>query len=133
VERAGWLPVLALVGCAYVSREEYLSYWDEDEDGWPLDEDCAPTDPAVFPFAADPRGDGCDSDCGEEPDADGDDWPDAADCAPDDPSIFPCSPTEVAGDLTDHDCDGEDSRRSDPCSQADPDYPDVGPVTCRGG
>ncbi len=126
-------PLLALVGCAYVSREEYLAYWDEDGDGWPLDEDCAPDREDIFPFAADPRGDGCDSDCGAEPDADGDDWPDAADCDPDDPEVHPCSSAEVAGDQVDHDCDGEDGRRTDPCPSGDPDFPDVEPMTCPGG
>lgn len=125
------LPLLALVaGCAYVSREEYLGYWDADGDGWPLDEDCAPDDPEIYPFAPDPRGDGCDSDCGSEPDADGDDWPDAADCGPDDPKIHPCSPEEVAGDDTDSDCDGADGPRTDTCAGTDPDFPDAQPMEC---
>ena len=43
-------------------------------------------------------GDGCDSDCGMEPDADGDDWPDDNDCGPEDPTIYPCNPDEVDED-----------------------------------
>jgi hypothetical protein len=119
-----------LVGCAYVSREEYLAYWDADEDGWPLDEDCAPDDPAVYPYGPDRRGDGCDSDCGTEPDADGDDWPDAADCGPDDPAVHPCSPAEVDGDGEDADCDGDDGVRTDTCPGVDPDFPDAPALTC---
>lgn len=130
-----WLPLLALslASCAYVTRGEYLQYWDEDGDGWPLEEDCDPTDPQVYPYAPDPRGDGCNSDCGTEPDADGDDWPDAADCDPNDPEIHPCSNAEVAGDGVDNDCDGRDGIRTEPCSQADPDFPDVAPLNCRVG
>lgn len=126
-----WLSML--VGCAYVTRDEYLAYWDADEDGWPLDDDCAPDDPDVYPYAPDVRGDGCDADCGTEPDADGDDWPDAADCGLDDATVYPCSDAEVEGDGVDSDCDGQDGARADVCTGADPDFPDAAPVSCGGG
>ncbi len=119
----------ALAGCAYVTRAEFLEVWDEDRDQFPIGEDCAPTDPTIYPGAADPRGDGCDTDCGREPDADGDDWPDAADCGPNDPTIYPCSASEVVGDDVDHDCDGLDGVRLDTCPGTDPDYPDALPLT----
>ena len=64
---------------------------------------------------------------GEDPSEQG-----GADCDPDDPLVHPCSSTEVAGDSVDHDCDGEDGRRTEPCPQADPDFPDVEPMTCPG-
>ncbi|MEQ1507373.1 MAG: hypothetical protein ABMB14_34410 [Myxococcota bacterium] len=125
VRVGGWFLVVAVSsGCAYVSREEYLALWDADGDEWPLDLDCAPDDPAIHPYALDKRGDGCDTDCGTEPDADGDDWPDAADCDPADPSAFPCSPFESLGDAgADLDCDGLDGARTDTCPGLDPDFP----------
>ncbi|MEZ4239340.1 MAG: hypothetical protein R3F59_24935 [Myxococcota bacterium] len=126
-----WVAVGGLVGCAYVSRDEALEAWDSDGDGWPNDEDCAPDDPMVYPYAYDVRGDGCDTDCGTEDDEDGDDWPDAADCDPADPQKFPCSPYEVDGDGVDYDCDGKDGVRTDTCPGLDPDYPDVGPGDAR--
>ena len=125
-----WLLLILLPGCVYVSRDEYRAYWDADGDGWPLDEDCAPDDAKVFPYAADPRGDGCDSDCGKEPDADLDDWPDAADCGADDATIHPCSAAEVDGDTIDSDCDGLDGMRVDACEGLDPDHPDAEPMEC---
>lgn len=125
-----WLLLCVLPGCVYVTRQEYLDYWDADGDGWPLDQDCAPDDPEIYPYAADPRGDGCDSDCGTEPDADADDWPDAADCGPDDPTIHPCSADEADGDGIDADCDGEDGVRADVCEGRDPDDPAAEPVEC---
>lgn len=120
-------PLLALVvaGCFYVSRDQFRDFWDADGDGWPIGEDCNDTDDRIYPFAGDVRGDGCDADCGREPDADGDDWPDSVDCAPNDPLIYPCSPHEVDGDGIDHDCDGLDSVRQDICPTADPDFPDA--------
>ena len=125
---AAWLS-----GCVYVSKAEFDAYWDEDGDGWPLGEDCAEEDPAVYPYAPDVRGDGCDSDCGAEADADGDDWPDDSDCDPTDPDVHPCSASEQDGDGVDSDCDGFDGVRSDACPTADPDFPDVSDVTCAGG
>ena len=123
-----WIALwVGVAGCAYVTRDEYLDEWDEDDDGWPIGEDCAPTDSGVHPYAPDLRGDGCDNDCGTEPDADGDDWPDAADCGPADASIYPCSPAEDTTDETDHDCDGLTTARTDTCPGLDPDYPDVVP------
>lgn len=105
-----WVAVIALVfvaGCAYVTRGEYEDAWDKDGDGWPLDQDCNDADPAVHPYAADIRGDGCDADCGTERDKDGDDWPDDTDCAPGDASIHPCQNDDV-GDGVDADCSGMD-------------------------
>ncbi len=112
-------------GCAYVTKAEYDGYWDADGDGWPLDQDCDDEDILVFPYAADVRGDGCDSDClGAEDDQDLDDWPDSSDCAPDNPDIFPCA-ADVAGDGVDSDCDGLDEPRTDSCPTSDPDFPDT--------
>ena len=124
----------ALVGCAYMTRDRFDELYDVDGDGWGVDEDCNDRHPQVYPFAPDVRGDGCDADCGEEPDADGDDWPDDADCAPDDPSVYPCAANDTPGDGIDQDCDGsEDPRPADqPCNAAngfddhlglDPDFP----------
>lgn len=114
-------------GCAYVTRAEYLQEWDEDGDGWPLGDDCAPQDPDVYPGAPDLRGDGCDNDCGYELDSDGDDWPDAADCGAEDPDIYPCSPNEDDLDDVDSDCDGDTTRRPDTCPGLDPQHLDVIP------
>ena len=126
--------LLALTGCAYVSRAEYQEYWDADGDGYPLDDDCDDDNPDIYPFAADVRGDGCDADCGAEPDDDGDDWPNVADCDPADPDIHPCSAAEQPGDGVDSDCDGLDGVRSTPCPTEDPDYPDAEPIgDCGGG
>jgi len=121
---------MVLPGCVYVTKAEFEEYWDADGDGWPLDQDCDDSNPSIHPYAADVRGDGCDSDCGQEPDADGDDWPDAADCGPEDASIHPCSASEVDGDGIDHDCDGLDRVRADTCPGTDPDYPSATALTC---
>jgi len=115
---------MALAGCVYVTKAEFESYWDQDGDGWPLDDDCDDQNPDIFPGAPDLRGDGCDADCGREPDMDGDDWPDLADCNAEDPLIHPCSDEEVAGDGIDHDCDGHDEIRADACRGTDPDFVD---------
>lgn len=123
-----WMALwVAGAGCAYVTRDEYRAVWDEDGDLWPIGEDCAPTDPGIYPNAPDRRGDGCDNDCGTELDSDGDDWPDAADCDKDDPNIYPCSLAEVDGDTIDADCDALTSIRPDTCPGLDPDYPDAVP------
>jgi hypothetical protein len=115
---------VSMSGCVYVTKSEYESYWDQDGDGWPLDDDCNDQNASVYPHAPDLRGDGCDADCGRESDVDGDDWPDPADCDADDPTIYPCSPEEVEGDGIDHDCDGHDSIRVDTCRGNDPDFVD---------
>ncbi|MEQ1569669.1 MAG: hypothetical protein ABMA64_28800 [Myxococcota bacterium] len=123
--------LVGLGGCAYVGHDEYLELWDVDGDLWPVGDDCAPNDPGVYPYAPDRRGDGCDTDCGTEPDQDGDDWPDKADCAPDDPTSYPCAADPLDG--ADRDCDGLDSARFDACPGLDPDYPDdVEVATCGG-
>ncbi len=118
------------VGCVYVTQAEYDEFWDADGDTWPLDLDCDDTNPDVFPFAPDRRGDGCDADCGEESDKDGDDWPDKADCGPNDPDSHPCSTKEVEGDGVDHDCDGRDGIRTDACPTDDPDHEDAPVLDC---
>ncbi len=128
VRSAILLALGVVAGCAYVTQEEFDAYWDADRDSWPLDQDCNDDNPAIYPFAPDVRGDGCDADCGEEPDADGDDWPDAADCDPNDRHVYPCSPNEIEGDGTDSDCDGQDGARDDICAGLDPDFPDADPI-----
>ena len=120
-----------MVGCAYVTEEELESALDQDADGWlqlgtnslgePVENsDCNDADAFFYPGAIDVRGDGCDSDCGAEPDSDGDDWPDSSDCAPNDANIYPCAAGEVDGDGVDSDCDGRDSVRWVDCATADP-------------
>jgi hypothetical protein len=124
---------LSLAGCAYMTRDRFDELYDQDGDGWGVDEDCNDLHPLVYPFAPDVRGDSCDADCGEEPDADGDDWPDDADCAPDDATIYPCAP-DAPDDGIDQDCDGTFGPRpaDQPCNTAsgfpdalglDPDFP----------
>lgn len=118
-----FVPLVA--GCLWVTEEEVEQSWDKDGDGWGLGQDCNDGNAAIHPFAPDWRGDGCDADCGSEPDADGDDWPDDNDCAPSDPTIFPCN-TVANGDV-DVDCDGLPgvSRPEGDCDSArpDPDFP----------
>ena len=116
------MAVAMLTGCFYISKGEFDDAWDRDGDGFPNDEDCAPDDPRIYPGAPDPRGDGCDSDCGVEPDADGDDWPDDNDCyGGTDPTIYPCAP-DAPGDEVDSDCDGYPDPRpaEDVCLGIDP-------------
>jgi hypothetical protein len=131
--RGMWLVSLATASaCAYVTRVEYDKYWDADGDSYGIDEDCAPDNKDVFPGAGDVRGDGCDADCGFEPDADGDDWPDDVDCDPNDPDVYPCSPKELVGDGRDSDCDGEDGPTTEACDVSDPFVPDAVANVCGG-
>lgn len=130
------LMALSLAGCPYMSTTQYEAYRDNDGDGWPVGQDCDDTNPSVYPFAPDFRGDGCDADCGDEGngevDSDGDDWPDDGDCDANDPTIYPCAQGDVDGDSIDGDCDGLDSPRGDGCNALDPDAeetPRLGP-TC---
>lgn len=128
------LLLLMLTSCVYVTKQDFMEHWDADGDGWPVGEDCDDSNPHVYPYAPDFRGDGCDADCASEPDADGDDWPDSVDCDPDDPEIFPCSPHEVEGDGIDHDCDGRDGVRTQPCQRTDPDFeetPELDAESCQ--
>jgi len=108
-------------GCIWIGDAKFDETFDADGDGFGIDEDCAPHNPDVYPFAPDWRGDRCDADCGEESDRDGDDWPDGADCAPDDPDIFPCAPEASETDGVDSDCGGQDGFRDDDCLLAQPD------------
>ncbi|MFK7930286.1 MAG: hypothetical protein AB8H79_19010 [Myxococcota bacterium] len=126
------LLALALVSCGYMTKSRFDELWDKDGDSWGVDEDCNDNDAKIHPWAADVRGDGCDADCGMEPDADGDDWPDDSDCEPANPNIFPCNPDEVDGDGIDSDCDGNDGIRTQRCNTSlvfdfkfgfDPDFP----------
>ncbi|MCA9568483.1 MAG: hypothetical protein KC656_11600 [Myxococcales bacterium] len=119
------VPVL-FAGCFYATKGQYDRAWDADGDTWPLDEDCAPLDPRIYPGAPDLRGDGCDADCGVELDSDGDDWPDDADCDPYDDTVYPCAP-DAPGDGIDQDCDNLDGPRLDACPPGDEGAPDLGP------
>ncbi|MCO4745304.1 MAG: hypothetical protein KC912_10995 [Proteobacteria bacterium] len=129
---------LTLVGCPYMSSDQYESYRDNDQDGWGVDDDCDDTNPNVYPYAPDFRGDGCDADCGDEGngevDSDGDDWPDDGDCDADDPTVYPCAPEASETDGIDSDCDGYDTKRGDGCVAIDPDAVDGTPrldATCQ--
>lgn len=114
-----------VAGCHYVSKDEFQQYWDNDGDGWSIDDDCDDANALIAPYANDIRGDGCDADCGLEADSDNDDWPDDVDCGANDPDVYPCAP-DTDGDGVDSDCDGFDSPRSedDVCVTSDPGYPD---------
>jgi hypothetical protein len=117
-----WAMLFILAGCTYISRSEFEDqFWDADGDGWSFEEDCDDGNPNIYPGAYDLRGDGCDADCGAEPDYDLDDWPDDSDCEPEDAQAHPCSAQEVDGDNVDSDCDGLDSVREDDCFDSDPD------------
>lgn len=123
------LTTLALTGCPYMSKAQFDEYWDNDGDTYGVGEDCDDANEWVHPYAYDFRGDGCDADCGTEPDADGDDWPDGADCAPDDATIFPCAVELSETDGIDSDCDGRDTTRAGGCISTDPDADEANEVT----
>ena len=123
--RYAWLVAisLGLAGCPYMTKSEFDEAWDNDGDGFGIDEDCDDTRAWIYPGAPDFRGDGCDADCGVELDTDGDDWPDDSDCAVEDPDIFPCAP-ETVGDGLDSDCGG--------ATLEDPEGDDIRETGCRG-
>ena len=97
---------------------------DQDGDGVPDDEDCAPLAPAIRPGADDPYGDQIDQDCDgfDGVDRDGDGYPanvednlayrDLQDCDDTNPAINPGA-TEIGGDGIDQDCDGSDGEDAD--------------------
>ena len=82
--------------------------------------DCDDKDKGVFPGAADPYGDGKDSNCDgkDGKDADGDGYFDKAsggkDCNDSDKTIRPCA-DDKAGDGIDSNCDGKDTQSCDDC------------------
>lgn len=80
---------------------------DSDQDGSPDSLDCAPTDPARYPGAADPCGDGLDQDCDgrDSLDCDGDGALPPLDCDDTDSAVFPGA-SDVVVDELDQDCDG---------------------------
>ncbi|TNE85099.1 MAG: hypothetical protein EP330_27235 [Deltaproteobacteria bacterium] len=123
------LMILGLTGCPYMSKSQFDEYWDGDGDQYGPDEDCDNNNPYVYPYAHDFRGDGCDADCGAEPDADNDDWPDSIDCDSTSAEIYPCAPEAAEDDGVDSDCDGLDTTRTDGCSFYDPDALDAGEPT----
>ena len=53
---------LSMAGCVYVTKAEYDDYWDVDQDGWPLDQDCNDNDPWTYPGATEDC-DSRDNDC----------------------------------------------------------------------
>jgi hypothetical protein len=109
-----WLAACALVGCS-------AGAVDFDGDGVPDESDCAPEDAAVRPGAADPWGDGVDTDCDglDGLDADGDGSPanlgpddPARDCDDENPAVHPGA-TEIIANGIDEDCDGRDDDDGD--------------------
>jgi hypothetical protein len=112
---------LFLCGCAALGAwgcaSEGGGQTDFDGDRSPDALDCDPADPATYPGAPDPYGDGIDQDCdgGDGIDLDGDGYPaneelsgeELYDCNDNDPDINPGA-VEVPGDQVDQDCDGLD-------------------------
>jgi hypothetical protein len=100
-----WMLVL-LVGCFGDGGDPQPL--DRDQDGFTDDVDCDDFNPAIYPGANDPAGDGLDQDCdGQDtpgaPDADGDGVTAEFDCDDDDPNNSPIG-IEVC-DGQDNDCD----------------------------
>ena len=115
----GLLLALVLVACPTAPETD-----DQDGDGTPDDEDCAPLAPTIHPGANDVYGDQIDMDCdgadGVDRDLDG--YPsnvadnlayrDLQDCDDADPDVNPGA-IEVLGDGVDQDCDGVDGTDGD--------------------
>jgi hypothetical protein len=95
---------------------------DSDGDGWPDNQDCAPDDPLVNPFAAE-LCNGVDDNCDGVPDpivdrdGDGDGFLWCRECDDLDPTAHPGAPDPIDG--IDQDCDGTDGQGD---ALADPAY-----------
>ena len=100
------LIVAVFAGCAGSG-----SLYDFDGDGVPDEEDCASSDPLIYPGAEDLFGDDIDQDCdgvdGDAADQDQDGYPSGVDCDDNDSSIHPGAADEP-GDGIDQNCDGLD-------------------------
>ena len=91
-------------------------FYDEDGDGSPDSEDCAPFDAAIRPGIDDPIGDGIDANCdgADGVDRDGDGWGEgaAADCDDLDGAVHPGA-TDTVGNGIDENCDTVDGTDED--------------------
>ncbi len=110
------LVVLTLAACGCFMEIDTWS--DRDADGVADEADCAPDDPTTHSLAADPHGDGEDTNCdgvdgtdfdgdGYPGNADGEDTSDVLDCDDGDDTVHPGA-EDVEGDGIDSDCDGHD-------------------------